>query len=439
MNKTTSLTILQQSEYDLTRWQAWLKAHQNEELTLEPADWTLKLKLIHFLSHCFFFLPVTTAIKVAFYLTQPAEFLIRQRAYARAQKKLKTYRQNGLQVVAIAGSYAKTSTKQILEHTLSGSQKILVTPKSINTMLGVAQVIEQELKPDHTLFVVEFGEYHPGDIYRLANFVQPDYGILTPIGHQHLEILGGFEQVVNELRSFVTFFASHLTRVLVHEGNRPYFSKLELTYYGEKKESQWQITDPSVSRAGTEFSLVQPQVSESKKLFSPLFGEHQAVNTLPSFWLAEKMSLPAAEVQKRVVTLPYIHRRHEPTFAQNDVLILDNSYNTNADSVQASLKLLNQLKPTRRLIVTLGFTETGVDEQKIHYAFGRTLVNQSEFVGMIKAPWTQSIIDGFLSAGGKRDQIVIGKTQEEAFAQLQGFIIPGTVILFEGGYQEIYV
>lgn len=438
MKKTTSLAILQQSEYDLSRWKKWLMAHHDDDHDIEPTEWTPKLKAINLLSSLLFFLPTIFAIQIAVWITQPIEYLIRQRAYRRAQRKLLGYRQQGLKVVAIAGSYAKTSTKEILFHTLSGEQSVLITPKSINTMLGVAQIIEKELQPTHTLFVVEMGEYHRGDIKQLCQFVQPDFGILAPIGHQHLDILGGFDQVVAELSELIEYFCQELPAVISHETNRRYFPDHALTYYGTDDASQWRVTQAKVTRAGTEFSVQLPDTTPLH-LFSPLFGEHQAVNTLPSFWLGHKLDIPVEIIKKKIATLPYIHRRHEPTFAANDVLILDNSYNTNADSVPASLKLMNQLSPTRRVVITLGFTETGSAAETLHHQLGATLANQSDYVGLIQAPWTTAIIDGFTDAGGKRDQIVIGKTQDDAFAQLQEYIIPGTVILFEGGYQEVYV
>jgi UDP-N-acetylmuramoyl-tripeptide--D-alanyl-D-alanine ligase len=439
MNKDTSLAILQQSEYDLDRWQAWLQAHRGESLNIQPGSWTPKLKLIKNISSALFFLPQTLAIITAVKLSWPLEYVIRRRAYATAKTKLNRLRKNGLIVVAIAGSYAKTSTKNILAHTLSGSHQVLITPKSINTMLGVAQVIETSLTADHSIFVVELGEYHRGDIKQLCTFVEPDYGILTPIGHQHLEILGGFQQVVEELIELVMHFANRPERVLVHEVNAKHLHANSSEMYGESQASQWQVLEPSVSRAGTEFTVKSPGTEENLKLFSPLFGEHQAVNTLPSLWLANKLKIPLTELKKKISTLPYIHRRHEPTFAQNNVLILDNSYNTNADAVTASLKLLNQLEPTRRIIITLGFTETGSEAESLHYQLGQQLAKAADYVGLIQAPWTTAIVDGFTAAGGHRDHLVVGATQDDAFKQLQEYSIPGTVILFEGGYQEVYV
>lgn len=442
MDKTTLLAILQQSEYDLPRWHRWIADHPNQTEMITPAAWTTKLKAIYTLSVCFFFLSPVTAITWAVHLTQPGETVIRKYHYWKAGRILHRQKERGLIVVAIAGSYAKTSTKHILNHALSGTHHVLVTPKSINTILGIAQVIERDLQSGHALFVVELGEYHRGDIAELCAFIQPDYGILTPIGRQHLDILGSFENVIAELSDLLAYFKFDPERTLVAEQNRQRFKTQKLTYYGTESVNTYRLTSSTITRAGTEYEVALPKKTEQPeelKMFSPLFGQHQAVNTLPAFWLGDKLDLDRTEIKKRIATLPYIHRRHEPTFAEPNVLILDNSYNTNADSINESLKLLNQLQPTNRIVVTLGFTETGAAAHQLHLELGEALAQQVDYLGLIEAPWTQDIVTGFTKAGGNPDHVKIGKDQDQAFRLLQDAVIPGSVVLFEGGYQEVYV
>ncbi|HYD35361.1 MAG TPA: Mur ligase family protein [Vitreimonas sp.] len=439
MNKTTLLAILQQSEYDLPRWKKWAQEHATDTQEVAIEKWTAKLKLINLISSGLFFLPSVTSISLAVSIITPLENMVRWSIYTRASWKLWWYKLRGLKVVAIAGSYAKTSTKNILFHAFSQDNKALTTPNSINTMLGIAQVIREDLKAHHKVFIVEFGEYHPEDIPNLTQFVKPHFGILTPIGRQHLEVIGSFEKLIETFHSFVSYFKKDFSRLIVAEQNQRYFSDLPLSYYGSQPATELRVFNAKVTRAGTEFEVLDKKTNHTYQSFTPLFGEHQAVNCLTAFWLAPRLQQETIAISKRLRTTPYITRRHEPTFAENNVLVLDNSYNTNPDSVQESLKLLNQLEPSRRLLVTLGFTELGEASDAIHFAFGQSLAKQVDYVGLIKAPWTQKIIDGFTLAGGKADHIKVGNSQEEAFAAIQEFVIAGSVVLFEGGYREVYV
>jgi UDP-N-acetylmuramoyl-tripeptide--D-alanyl-D-alanine ligase len=383
-------------------------------------------------------LPPLTAIRIALLMLSPFEHSVRRYIYAQAKAKLTTHQNAGLKVIAVAGSYAKTSTKHILAHALSQQDSVLITPKSVNTLLGISEVIRHSLSKQHKIFIVELGEYHPQDIPALVRFVEPDLGILTPIGRQHLEIIGGIENIVKSLTHFVQFFTDP-KKVLLHEINRQYFTDFQGVFYGVSESSQLRVDQTKVTRAGTEYTIIDSLNNQSHSAFIPLFGEHQAVNTLSAVWAAQQLDIDQTAMLKKLSTLPYIHRRHEPTFADNNVLILDNSYNTNPDSVQESLKLVNQLSPSKRFIVTLGFTELGDESDKIHFEYGKTLANQMDYVGLIKAPWSDKIVDGFTSAGGLKDHILIGHSQEDAFAQIQPFVVPNSVILFEGGYREVYV
>lgn len=441
MKKETLLAILQQGEYDVPRLKKWMTHHDPTEV-VTPPQWTGKLTLINALSTVLFFLPPIVGIELAVNLLNPAEQFVRWCIYTIASLKLTWFKLRGLKVVAIAGSYGKTSTKQLLHHTLSDQLPTLMTPKSINTLLGIADVILHQLHNHHKVFIVEFGEYHLEDIPNLTQFVKPHFGVLTPIGRQHLEQLGSFENIIKTMAEFVYFFADDPSRLLIHEQNRAHFPKLEASFYGASPKAQLRVFNVVVSRAGTEFEVLNQtndNQTQTWQVFTPLYGEHQAINALACFWLGSKFGLTSGQVIKRLATMPYITRRHQPTFAEHNVLILDNSYNTNADSIKESLKLLNQLQPSRRLIVTLGFTETGDQAESIHRELGTLLADQVDYVGLIKAPWTDAIIEGFVAAGGKKTHIRVGNTQEEALAQIQTEIIPNAVVLFEGGYQEVYV
>ncbi len=440
MTLTTLLTILQQGEYDTQRMAKWYHQHASEDLQLLPSVWTPKLRLIHFLARIFFFLPLVPRLTLATKLTTPGEYLLRQKAYNQAQSQLNSAKKAGLQVVAIAGSYGKTSTKNILGYTLNlPDHQVLMTPKSVNTLLGISQIIDQELKPEHKLFIVELGEYHPQDIPQLLQFIQPHWGILTPIGVQHLEILGGFDHILATLKKFVEYFQAHPEHLLVAAKNRAYYPELSLQSYGTAPEDQLQLTQVQVSRAGTEYAIEDHSQQTSFSAFTPLLGAHQALNSLPALWLAQQLGLSPESVIKKLRTMPFINRRHEPTFADHNVLILDNSYNTNVDSIKDSLLLLNQLQPSRRIIITLGFTELGDQAEKLHFELGQQLASTVDYVGLIQAPWTDAIKRGFITAGGQADHVVVGESQEAAFDQLKSAIIPNSVILFEGGYQEVYV
>ena len=126
--------------------------------------------------------PLTTVL--ANLILSPVQNAINRTYLRRAQHRLRDVQPL---VIGITGSYGKTSTKYLLEHLLAGHRRVLKTPLSYNTMMGVCRVINENLAADTEVFIAEMGAYRQGDIKELSDFVHPTIGILTAIGPQHLE------------------------------------------------------------------------------------------------------------------------------------------------------------------------------------------------------------------------------------------------------------
>jgi UDP-N-acetylmuramoyl-tripeptide--D-alanyl-D-alanine ligase len=134
--------------------------------------------------------PLSTVL--ANVLLIPVQGAINQTYLRRARKRLREV--NPL-VIGITGSYGKTSTKYLLEHLLASRHRVLKTPLSYNTLMGLCRVINDSLEADRELFIAEMGAYRRGDIKELCDFVRPTIGILTAIGPQHLERFKSIENV----------------------------------------------------------------------------------------------------------------------------------------------------------------------------------------------------------------------------------------------------
>ncbi len=100
-------------------------------------------------------------------------------------------------VVAVVGSYGKTSTKHILAQLLQPSVNTLPTRKSFNTLMGVTRVINEDLKPEDRVFVVEMDAYGEGEIAAMSNLVHPRVAIITAVGPQHLERFGTLDHIAD--------------------------------------------------------------------------------------------------------------------------------------------------------------------------------------------------------------------------------------------------
>jgi UDP-N-acetylmuramoyl-tripeptide--D-alanyl-D-alanine ligase len=438
MTLETCLAVLQQSEYDLGRYQEWYKRHEGENLTIKPKKQTLKFQLLYSLASTLAMVqPQQDAIRNALDLLAAPEFVAKSFIIRRAENKLRAMQKHGLVVVAVAGSYAKTSTKHILAQVMGQFVPTLATPDSVNTPIGIALTILNSLRKSHRLFIVEAGAYVRGDVAGLVNFLQPNYGILTPIGIEHLERFGSKENIIAAETELIT---TREMPVLSHDVNIPIIpDKLKtpnLQFYGFFPKSRYDVSNVKVTKAGTECRLEVD--NDEYQLFVPLFGKHNLANMLPSFWLADKFGFPTQKVIETLRTLKPIEHRLQPITTEVGTLILDNGYNTMPDSSKESLRVLKEIPAKRRIIVTPGFVELGKQQAKYNEDLGERMAEVADIVVITGTTNKEALERGLLTAKFAKKNILFADNENDAVAKLGGLLDANTVLLFEGGTPEIY-
>ncbi|MEK9170803.1 MAG: Mur ligase family protein, partial [Patescibacteria group bacterium] len=194
------LYLLQLEEYNSERFDDWLGRNPNRVVAEKKGrlKWTLKARLLFVLAGI---LNVFTlgqradaALKAAAVILLPVDILLKNLLVWRARRKLNKV--ENLAIIGITGSYGKTTTKDALAHILMPKYRLLKTEGNYNTLLGVDKTINQYLKPDHELFIVEMAAYQVGDIKALAKFLKPKIGIITAIGPMHLERFSSMENIL---------------------------------------------------------------------------------------------------------------------------------------------------------------------------------------------------------------------------------------------------
>ncbi len=143
-------------------------------------------------------------------INRPIEKSIRKGFCTKASKKLKEVQ--GLKVIGITGSYGKTSTKYAINTILSQKFNTLMTPESYNTTMGVVRTINEKLTSTHQLFICEMGAKYVGDIKEICDIVQPECGVVTAIGPQHLDTFKSLEVRIGRCASSKRFGVCQLGR-----------------------------------------------------------------------------------------------------------------------------------------------------------------------------------------------------------------------------------
>jgi UDP-N-acetylmuramoyl-tripeptide--D-alanyl-D-alanine ligase len=110
-------------------------------------------------------------------------------------------------VIAITGSYGKTSTKLYTAHLLSGCFRTQASPASFNNRAGLSRAINEQLLDSTEIFVAEMGTYGQGEIREMCSWMKPKISAITAIGPVHLERMKSEERIL-QAKSEITETAS---------------------------------------------------------------------------------------------------------------------------------------------------------------------------------------------------------------------------------------
>lgn len=347
----------------------------------------------------------------------------RNRAYVRrARQKLAA---SDVKVIGITGSYGKTSAKKILAELLSSKYRVLSTPRSHNTPLGIALAVNGARLEDYDFFIAEMGARHVGDIAELCELCPPDYALVTGICPQHLESFGSEENIVKAKGELL---AATKTAAVIAADCFDLFGA-----YSCPKECENSAEDVVCDCTGTAFTLALG--GEKIRVKTKLLGAHAAHNVALAAQLAYKLGLTAREIADGVEKLDYIEHRLQLTVS-NGVNILDDGYNSNVKGAAAALDVLRSFGG-RKIVVTPGLVELGVLEERENAALGGKLVGFDR-VYLVGDTLIAPVKSGYISSGGEAARLEVHPNLAAAQQALKDYLTAGDTVLFLNDLPDIY-
>lgn len=383
------------------------------------------------------------ALMAANWLLGPLERRKQQRFWDEAQARLKKL---DPEVVAITGSFGKTSVKHILNHVLDLNARSFMTPGGVNTPMGIARVIREQLPAEAEYFVVEMGAYGPGSIARLCRLTPPRMGIVTALGPAHYERFKSLDTVARAKFEIGTAALAHPEgRLVVHDSvlreayARDFVERRRerVTLCGAEEGSDVRILSEEQTREGIVVALSWK--GATYRVTAPLFGAHHAGNLAVAFGAATTLGFDPEKVATALKTAPQAKHRLEVKAMPGDWTLLDDAYNSNPNGFQAGLALLDVLvkEGGRRILITPGLVELGEKHDETHRALGAAARGRTDLVMLVKSERFPSFRDGFRAAEGEGDLLEF-PTYAEADAHLRKIVRPGDVVLIENDLPDLY-
>lgn len=336
-------------------------------------------------------------------------------------------------VIAVAGSNGKTTTKDMMTAVLSTRLRVLSTEGNHNNHIGVPLTLFN-LDRKHDIAVVEIGTNHPGELAWLCEVLQPTHGIVTAIGHEHLEFFGSLKGVAQEEGTLYRVLRERKKGVAFVNADDPQIVglarvvKQRVRYGFAARVAQVRGRDLHLASNGCPvFRLSGPRMKKPQEVRLAVPGEHNAVNALAAAAVGLAFRIPATEIRHALENVQPSSKRLEVVNLEG-VLIFNDTYNANPDSMLASLRTLaaTQVKG-KRIAVLADMRELGAAAPAEHARIGRAVRDLGIDYLLTYGTLAQQIHD----AAGL--PLAVHYDQKNVLAEyLAELIAPGDAVLVKG-------
>ena len=341
--------------------------------------------------------------------------------------------------IGITGSHGKTTTKDLLGHVLGVAGECIVPPGSFNNEVGVPLTI-LHVTPNSKFCVVEMGARHNGDIASLCKIAKPHIGVVLVVGTAHLGEFGSREAIARTKGELIDSLPEHGVAILgTYDPLTPKMgegSARKRITFGESSTCDVRAADLEFREGLAHFDLVSS--SGRSPVALRLLGAHQVANALAAAAAALELGISIESVAAALSTAEPKSKWRMELHDINGLLLINDTYNANPESVQAALRTLVHLTQERggASWAVLGkMHELGESERKEHLRIGRLASELG--VDHLVSVGTELYLEGLELDPNAGDEMLTHNllTQEEALEMLE-HVQPGDVLLVKASRAE---
>src|SRR5271165_6987281 len=331
-------------------------------------------------------------------------------------------------VIGVTGSAGKTSTKDIIAAMLSVKMPAGKTIGNLNNHVGVPLSLLR-LPRESQVAVIELAMNHAGEIRDLCALAQPNVGVVTNVGHAHMESFASIEGVAAAKRELIESLPADGIAVLNADDRlvsqfRSAHRGKTITF-GISESADVRATEVELAGEGLRFRVGNTAFE------SPLAGRHNLMNLLAGIAVAGEFGIPARGLTGVVKNFTPGAMRGE-RFFHNGILILNDCYNSNPDAARAMIDALRDTPAKRRIAVLGEMLELGRWAESLHRDVGSYAARRGIDVLVGIRGEARHLVDAAREAGHAVDAAFFFSDPAEAGEQLRRIAQPGDVILFKG-------
>ncbi|WP_245683914.1 UDP-N-acetylmuramoyl-tripeptide--D-alanyl-D-alanine ligase [Rhodohalobacter halophilus] len=381
---------------------------------------------------------------LAAFVMKPVEKKIQNGFKKQARNKLQSLPH--LKVIAITGSYGKTSTKFLMDAFLKERVRVCVTPGSFNTPMGICKVINNDLEAHHQVLILEMGARYQGNIKELCDIAQPDISVITNVGISHLETFGSREAVAQEKSTLARELKPGGTLIL--NGDDPLVRNMaelrddvKIVFAGS--EGAVRVSESETGANGTRFEMSvfdkEGNRTDKEEFKTKLLGKHNIQNMCIAAAVALQFDIRLKTMAVAASKMEPVEHRLELK-SRNGLTVIDDAFNSNPVGAKNAVDILASFNTGKKIIITPGMIELGELEEKENQKFGEHIAKSGlDLVILVGDEQTKPIQKGIASVqSGSKTDVKIVNSLFEANDYLETYASPGDVVLYENDLPDTY-
>ena len=295
-------------------------------------------------------------------------------------------------VVGITGSNGKTIVKDWIVQLLGHDRRVVASPKSYNSQIGVPLSVWQ-LVPECDIAVFEAGISESGEMTALQRVIEPTIGIFTNIGQAHDEnFLTRNQKIAEKLQLFThcetLIYCSDHKDIVGVVAEKELFRHHRLYTWGHGENNEVRLVDLQLEGKNTRLRICHN--GQESDITIPFVDRASAENAMHCITLMFYLGYSAAEIANRCHKLTPVAMRLEMNEGVNNCLLVNDSYSLDLNSLAIALDFMQyDNHHYRRTLIMSDILQSGIPEGELYHQVAALMEQRSvsRFVGIGDALW----------------------------------------------------
>jgi len=333
-------------------------------------------------------------------------------------------------VIAITGSSGKTTTKEMVAWVLSAKYKVHKNQGTQNNLIGVPLTL-LSIQSQHDLCVIELGTNRKGEIHRLTQIAQPNLGIITNIGPAHLEFLenikGVYKEKIELVRNLISPGIALLNKSDIALARLSRVKTRPIFFYGINRDCEFNATEINYKPDGISFLFNNAHFMEIRHC-----ALHNVSNAMAAIACGLFFGLDIGTIRERIRSFDSPEMRLKE-IRLNSCIVIDDSYNSNPQSLKQAIDLLCRHSQGGRKILIMGdMMELGNKSQEFHVYFGNYISKKPIDILVTMGSFSRWTSESARKSGMRTEAIVHCEDCSKVLEFLGANVKEGDILLIKG-------